>query len=109
MERFTNLYCVPGTYRLSYPQEQLWALYGPADIAYLGINGRSKGSVGENRGTPPRPGYQAIIHTHPSWAEYGPGPKDFGKGVPLYGIAPDGVWVIRPGATSATGLYGLRP
>jgi hypothetical protein len=76
---------------------------------YLGINGAAKGNTGENRGTPPRPGYVAIIHTHPSWAEFGPGPKDFGYRVPLYGIAPSGVWVIRPDATSPTRLYGLRP
>ncbi len=96
-------------FRIPYPQEQLWVMYGADDFSYLGINGKATGSTGTNRGTPPRPGYQAIIHTHPSWAEYGPGPGDFGHPVPLYGIAPDGVWVVRPGATSATGLYGLRP
>lgn len=94
---------------LPYPQEQLWVLYAPDSFVYLGINGTARRGVGENRGTAPRPGYVAIIHTHPSWAEYRPGPRDFGYPVPLYGIAPAGVWVIRPGATSPTRLYGLRP
>ena len=96
-------------FSIPYPQEQLWVLYGANDFFYLGINGKAKGDTGENRGKPPRPGYQAIVHTHPSWAEYGPGPKDFGYPVPMYGIAPDGVWVIRPGARSATGIYGSQP
>jgi hypothetical protein len=76
---------------------------------YLGINGVAKGHTGENRGTPPRPGYDAIIHTHPRWAHHGPGPRDFGHPVPVYGVTPKGLWVIRPGAGSATRLYGSRP
>jgi RHS repeat-associated protein len=96
-------------FNLRYPQEQIWVLYPPSNFVYLGINGIAKGNVGENRATPPRPGYVAIIHTHPSWADHRPGPGDFGHRVPVYGITPNGAWVIRPGATSAMRLYGARP
>jgi RHS repeat-associated protein len=96
-------------FRIPFPREQLWAIYSSGRIDYLGsTNGNARGNVGENRASAPR-GFVAIVHTHPSWAEYKPGPADFGLAVPLYGIAPAGVWRITPGATSLTVLYGRRP
>jgi hypothetical protein len=93
-------------FNIPYPQEQLWAIYPGNQISYLGSgNGHAKGNVGENR-VRVLPGFTAIAHTHPKWAYSAPGPEDWGKPYPLYGITPSGVWVIAPGATSATCLYG---
>ena len=100
---------VPIKFGIPYPQEQIWAIYD-YDIDYLGSNnGRAanKGTVGQNSAKI-QPGFTAIVHTHPSWAEYGPGPADFGLNVPLYGIAPAGVWVLMPGASFPIVLYGTR-
>ena len=92
-------------FRIPYPQEQIWTIYG-YDMNYLGSNnGTANGNIGKNKVTIPS-GFTAIVHTHPSWAEYGPGPADFGLTVPLFGIAPSGVWLIMPGATAPIVLYG---
>jgi RHS repeat-associated protein len=93
-------------FSIPYPQEQLWAIYSADSIVYLGSNnGHAKGNIGENR-VSVVPGFVAFAHTHPSWAQYAPGPSDFGQSFPLFGIAPQGVWIIMPGAFSATVLYG---
>lgn len=96
-------------FRIRYPHEQLWVMYDLGDFVYLETDSKAKDGTGENKGQPPRPNYRAIIHTHPDWAVLGPGPDDFGYQVPLYGVGRTGVWVIRPGATSATRLKGSRP
>jgi len=104
--RTGNLAGVQINFGIPYPQEQLWAIYPGNQISYLGSNnGHKKGNVGENRVKTPS-GFIAIAHTHPSWASSAPGPGDWGQSFPLYGITPAGVWVIWPGATSATWLYG---
>jgi len=93
-------------FSIPYPEEQLWAVYGNSRIIYLGSNnGTAKGNTGENRVRIPG-GFIAIVHTHPSWAEYEPGPEDYGQSFPLYGMAPDGVWLILPGSKSPIVLYG---
>jgi RHS repeat-associated protein len=89
--------------------EQHWAAYSLTEIHYIGILGRMEGESGVSNYLPPRPGYIAIIHTHPKWALLKPGELDWGKSVPIYGIGYTGVWVIRPGETSATRLWGARP
>src|SRR5690606_832464 len=94
-------------FSLRYPREQLWVLY-PEEFVYLGIRGEATGSTGTSRAMV-APGYIAIIHTHPDWAEHGPGPGDFGANVPVYGVSRIGAWVVRPGAKAATRLYGRRP
>ena len=64
------------------------------------------GAVGENRFAPPPRGTAAFIHTHPSrWAEAAPGPGDWGHEMPVFGIHPDRIWVIYPGARREKQLW----
>jgi RHS repeat-associated protein len=86
---------------LDYPLEQKWLAYPGGFIDYFGTIGASEGgkrTLGVNRIRPRRPGYIAIIHTHPFWAEPEPPPTDYGQSVPLYGITPIGVWIIQVGS-----------
>jgi hypothetical protein len=96
---------IPINFNIPFPKEQLWIAYSAFDFEYLGIHGTAVGNIGQNSGHA-RPGYTAIIHTHPTWADPKPGSGDFGQKVPVYGITPNGVWVIKPGAKSATVIYG---
>ena len=97
---------VPINFNLPFPQEQLWVVYPGNQIYYLGSNyGTKQGNVGANKVRLP-PGFTDIIHTHPSWADSQPGPGDWGDPFPLYGISPNGVWLIYPGATSPSWLCG---
>jgi RHS repeat-associated protein len=97
---------VPINFNLPFPQEQLWVVYPGNQIYYLGSNyGKKQGNVGANKVRLP-PGFTDIIHTHPSWADSQPGPGDWGDPFPLYGISPNGVWLIYPGATSPSWLCG---
>ena len=97
---------VPINFNIPFPQEQLWVVYPGNQIYYLGSNyGTKQGNVGANKVRLP-PGFTDIIHTHPSWADSQPGPGDWGDPFPLYGINPNGVWVIPPGATSPSWLCG---
>jgi hypothetical protein len=97
---------VPINFKLPFPQEQLWVVYPGSQIYYLESGyGAKKGNVGANKVRLPV-GYTDIIHTHPSWADSQPGPADWGDPFPLYGITPNGAWVIPPGATSPSWLCG---
>lgn len=86
-------------YDLREPWEQLWALYPSGDFHYAGRI-RSGRSVNVPRGR------IAVLHSHPKWAKFKPGREDRGFGVPLYGLARSGVWVIYPGGGGATVLAG---
>lgn len=99
---------IPLDFNLPYPQEQLWVMYSLENVQYLGVRGEATGDTGTSSAMVPA-GFIAIIHTHPRWAKYIPGPDDYGKKVPVYGISKDGAWVIRPGSRSPTGIYGVRP
>lgn len=58
---------------LEEPKEQGWALYAPGEFVYLGVRGERTGETNTASFAPPRPGYIAIIHTHPTWAFGYPG------------------------------------
>lgn len=83
---------------LEEPKEQGWALYAPGEFVYLGVRGERTGETNTASFAPPRPGYIAIIHTHPTWAFGYPGEGDYGHNVPIYGVHSTGVFVVRVGA-----------
>lgn len=91
-------------YSLVEPKEQIWLGYSPTDIQFQRTVSRLVGESGRNRVQQPLSGYVIIIHTHPTWAEATPGAGDFGHPVPVYGLTPNGVWVIRVGSSIAEHL-----
>lgn len=72
-------------------REQLWTANG--------LFTPYQGEVTSGAPTPVTGPYDAVIHTHPSnWAEAWPGKGDYGKKVPVYGLAGSRAWVIPPGS-----------
>lgn len=71
-------------------REQLWTARGLFTDYEGKITSAKKAKVAG--------GYDAVIHSHPDWSEEWPGPGDYGKDKPVYGIAGSRVWVIPPGS-----------
>ena len=83
------------------PLEQKWLAYPNGQLFYYGTGGATvQGNLGVNRIVGYAPGYIAIIHTHPFWAEPEPGKLDYKQSVPIYGLTPNGAWIIYPGSHS---------
>jgi uncharacterized protein RhaS with RHS repeats len=92
-------------FSLPYPGEQYGAIRGDAvtpvdakqERKYTCSDGSSGASNVLNRAA--FAGADAAVHTHPNWADAGPGGDDgvipAQLGIPNYGISPSGAWVVE--------------
>jgi hypothetical protein len=95
-------------WNLPQDEEQRWAVLPGNRIEYLGIAmGKSQRNGSVQVSVPNLVGLQAIIHTHPYWSEPVPGILDYGHNIPIYGLEPNGAWVIEPNAKNFRCLVGF--